>query len=411
MKTTISLHYQQHRFRRSSAIYRGFVGGRGAGKSFVGAYDLIRRARPGRLYMVAAPTYPMLRDSSLRAFETFARSINYLREFSRGDMRAVLGNGAEVLFRSADEPERLRGPNLSGAWMDEASIMHRDAYDIIIACLREAGEQGWLSATFTPKGRAHWTFEVFGDPDRANVELFHARTRDNPFLPQSFADTLAGQYTSAFAAQEIGGEFVDLRGNIAQRQWFHVINAAPHEAQHRVRAWDFAASERTSADFTVGTLMSVSGGIYTIEHVVREKTGPAGVEELLRQTAASDGPHVPIVLEQEGGSSGKMMAASMVRMLAGYNVRAVRPSADKVTRAMPMFAQAQAGNVRLVSGSWVKAWLDEISIFPNGEHDDQVDSASSAFSNLAKPMPTMPQPLGGRMRASIMTRGSREVIA
>jgi predicted phage terminase large subunit-like protein len=387
------------------------VGGRGAGKSFVGAYDLIRRARPGRLYMVAAPTYPMLRDSSIRAFESFARSIRYLREFSKGDMRAVLGNGAEILFRSADEPERLRGPNLSGAWLDEASIMHRDAYDIVIACLREAGEQGWLSATFTPKGRSHWTYDVFGDADRPNVELFHASTRDNPFLPSSFADTLAGQYTSAFASQEIDGQFVDLRGSIAQRQWFPLVDHAPAHATSRVRAWDFAASERTAADYTVGTLMSVSDGIYTIEHVIREKTGPAGVEALLRQTAEMDGVQVPIVLEQEGGSSGKMIAASFIRMLAGYNVRSVRPSADKVTRAMPLFAQAQAGNVRLASGPWVKSWLDEVTQFPNGEHDDQVDSASSAFSALAKPLPTMPYPIGGRMRAAVHTRGTREVIA
>lgn len=352
----------------------------------------------------------MLRDSSIRSFEAFARSISYVREFSKGDMRAILGNGAEVLFRSADEPERLRGPNLSGAWLDEASIMHRDAYDIVIACLREAGQQGWLSATFTPKGRSHWTYEVFGSGARGNVELFHASTRDNPFLPSSFADTLAGQYTSAFASQEIGGEFVDLRGSIAQREWFPIVADPPADAAHRVRAWDFAASERTAADFTVGTLMSVRDGIYTVEHVIREKTGPAGVEQLLRQTAEMDGVTVPIVLEQEGGSAGQMVSASLIRMLAGYNVRAVKPSADKVTRAMPFFAQAQAGNVRLVAGSWVKEWLDEVSVFANGEHDDQVDSASSAFSSLAKPPPSMPYALGSNKRASVSSRRSREVI-
>ena len=51
--------------------------------------------------------------------------------------------------------------------MDEASLMDYDAFTIAIGRLREAGEQGWLSATFTPKGRQHWTCETFatGRPD------------------------------------------------------------------------------------------------------------------------------------------------------------------------------------------------------------------------------------------------------
>ena len=158
----IRLHPAQHAFRHSAAIYRGFVGGRGSGKSWAGSYDLCRRARPGRLYLVAAPTYRMLSDSSIRTFQEVGSRLRFIRDFSKGEMIATLGNGAQVLFRSTDDPDRLRGPNLSGAWLDEAGDMDEEAYLIAIACLREAGEQGWLSATFTPRGRSHWTFRVFG---------------------------------------------------------------------------------------------------------------------------------------------------------------------------------------------------------------------------------------------------------
>ncbi|MFX4846510.1 phage terminase large subunit, partial [Acinetobacter baumannii] len=86
-------------------------------------------------------------------------------------------------FRSAEDPDKLRGPNLSGSWLDEASLMEREAFDICIASLREAGEQGWLSATFTPRGLTHWTYDLFGRGGRPDVELFTSRTRDNPFAP------------------------------------------------------------------------------------------------------------------------------------------------------------------------------------------------------------------------------------
>src|SRR5215469_9063941 len=201
----LQLHKAQTRFLQSSALYRGFVGGRSTAKSYIGALALIVHSKPGRTYLVAAPTYPMLQDSSLRSFLKIGRDLGvidwqHVKKAPPPQLRLL--NGAEVLFRSADDPEKLRGPNLSGVWLDEASLMTKEAYDISIACLREDGEQGWLTATFTPKGVAHWTYEYFG-LERPNTELFTASTWDNPFNPPEFANTLKDQYgaDSAFARQ------------------------------------------------------------------------------------------------------------------------------------------------------------------------------------------------------------------
>ena len=49
---------------------------------------------------------------------------------------------------------------------------------------------------------------------------------------------------------------------------------------------------------------------------------------------------------------------------------------------MPFVAQAEAGNVKLVSGAWNEAWLDEITMVPEAAHDDQWDSAAGAFAAL-----------------------------
>src|SRR5688500_8139635 len=131
----------QRAYRKSTAVYRGLVGGIGSGKSWIGALDLILRAAPGRLYMAVGPTYVMLRDASLRSFLDHARHIGCLREFRRADMIAVLAMDpdppAEVVFRSAEDPERLRGPNLSGVWLDEASLMEKEAFEVTIGRLRE----------------------------------------------------------------------------------------------------------------------------------------------------------------------------------------------------------------------------------------------------------------------------------
>jgi predicted phage terminase large subunit-like protein len=384
-QVTIDLHKTQHAFRHSTALYRGYVGGRGSGKTFVGAYDLIRRAKAGALYGVYAPSYPMMRDATQRTFLALARQLGFLREWRKADGIAILGNRAEVLFRSLDDPERARGPNLSGSWIDEASIVPRGAFDIIIAALREGGEQGWLSATFTPKGKSHWTYETFGmgKPDTA---LFRSRTKDNPFLPGAFAETIAQQYTSQLASQELEGEFIDMEGALAKREWFPVVDILLPPTAQRVRAWDFAATERSvnaaDPDWLVGVKMVRHAGLFYVEHVVRVRIGPGEVEPLLRQIANLDGRTVSITMEQEPGSAGKIFTRQMIMALAGYPIEAKTASGDKVTRAMPFLAQAQAGYVKLVRGAWNAEYLDEMVAFPVGAHDDQVDATSAAFTRL-----------------------------
>ena len=170
---TLNVYTKQLQFLESKAWLRAFVGGIGSGKSWIGALDMIRRSKPDRLYLVTAPTYPMLSDATFRSLHDLARDLEIV---GTGDAKMSpppsikLRNGAEVLFRSTDNPEMLRGPNLSGIWMDEASLSKQEAFDILIGRLRQS-EQGWLTATFTPKGKAHWTYKTFGTGDDESFRL------------------------------------------------------------------------------------------------------------------------------------------------------------------------------------------------------------------------------------------------
>lgn len=163
--------------------------------------------------MVIAPTYPMLRDATLRTLKTQLRFLNRPFTEAKGDGVLTLSNGAHILLRTANEPDRLRGPNLSGVWGDEASLFDEEVYDIVLPSLREAGEQGWFDLTFTPKGKAHWTYKRLAGErsDSLTSELIHSHTRENPFLPPNFVDTIQRQYGAGLLAQqELGGEFLEM---------------------------------------------------------------------------------------------------------------------------------------------------------------------------------------------------------
>ncbi len=348
--------------------------------------------------MVIAPTYKVLRDVSFKMIMQHLEKMGLDVTVSKQDFTVRFAENRSILFCSAEQPGRLRGKNLSWIWMDEAGEIKKEVFDIVIACLREGGRQGEIWATFTPKGRQHWTYETFGKPTepgfplsnidesgRPIVELFTSATSANIFLHKSFEETIRRQYTAHYALQELQGRFIDLNAGVFQRSWFGLIDASPVQAT-RVRFWDKASTEGGGC-YSVGVLMAKTPDrLFYVEHVVREQLSALGRNQLIKQTAEADRGRygqVEIVVEQEPGSGGKESADYTIKDLAGFKVHAVRPSGNKIERAQPLAAQAEAGNVKLVRGSWNEAYLDELANFPEGVFADQVDASSGAFNRLA----------------------------
>lgn len=170
-------------------------------------------------------------------------------------------------------------------------------------------------------------------------------------------------------------------GKEFKRHWFEIVEAAPANAK-RCRGWDAAATEG-GGDYTVGTRMSrAADGIFYVEHVVRGQWSDLTVDRMIRQTAKTDGKSVPIREEQEGGSSGKSVIGARKRALAGWDYDGKTSTGEKKVRRKPFKIQCEAGNVKLVEGTWNEPWLDEMCELPGGDHDDQGDSAAIAFEEL-----------------------------
>jgi hypothetical protein len=58
-------------------------------------------------------------------------------------------------------------------------------------------------------------------------------------------------------------------------------------------------------------------------------------------------------------------------------------SDDKETRAKPISAQTEAGNVKIVRGLWNDEFLRVLENFPAAKHDDEVDALSGAYERVA----------------------------
>lgn len=361
--------------------------------SFIGAWDLLTKAcrTKHKFFMAVAPTYTVLDDATMKTFLCMAEATGKLVDHNKTKYRVELEGGTEVVFRSAEHPGRLRGPNLSGVWIDEASQCVEEAFNVVIACLREGGKMGWVTATFTPKGTRHWTYKVFGT-GQPNTELFTCETKSNPFLPPEFANVISSKYTSAMADQELGGRFVDFDGTMFRREWFYgnTVNSVPAIAR-RIRYWDKAAT-KDGGCYTCGVLMVADqDGRFYVEDVRRGQWDTHYRGKIIQATAQEDAIRygngmVHIHIEQEPGSAGKDSILADIRMLAGHIVYPDKPSGDKRVRAEPFAAQCGGGNVSFLYNEKTAVWFDdyveEFLAFPSGPYKDQVDATSGAFNKL-----------------------------
>ena len=174
-----------------------------------------------------------------------------------------------------------------------------------------------------------------------------------------------------------------LEGALFKPDGLQILDAEPAGVDW-VRAWDLGATA-DGGDPTVGVKLGMWNDHPVVADVARLQGSPDEVERVMLATASRDGVRVTIDLPQDPGQAGKAQVAYLTRRLAGYHVVSSPETGDKVTRAEPLASQVNVGNCYLVRGEWNRAFMDELRVFPNGTHDDQVDAASRAFAHFVMP--------------------------
>lgn len=261
----------QKLFHECDERFKGFSGPIGSGKSQALCQEAIRLTyqNAGRMGLLGAPTFPMLRDSTQVAlFEVLERNqIPY--DFNRAENTLTMRDtGSKILFRSLDDYERLRGTNLAWFGVDELTYTQEAAWLRLEGRLRDP-EAKRLSgfAVWTPKGY-DWVYRRFIEGQPKDYRAILARPKENHFLLDQipdFYERLKHSYDESFYQQEVLGEYLNAQAGRVYRAFDrreHVISTLCDAALPLLWALDFNVDPMSSV------VVQKSDGIRVVDEIV-----------------------------------------------------------------------------------------------------------------------------------------------
>lgn len=227
---------------------------------------------------------------------------------------------------------------------------------------------------------------------------YPARLEDNPHLDQKEYEHSLEQLDPYERLRLRHGDwFASPPGSMFRREWFYgndedipcrIVPAAdPSPEWDVIRYWRYPNPPKPGKepDYLVGALVARHrSGTFLIADIRRILDTPEEGEELMRSVALGDGQTIPVYVEEKSGESGK----SLIRHLRNkvfpstHTVKKAPGTGDLVIRAEPVSSEASRGNLLLVDGPWVDAFIEEAELFPEAVVANQVHTITGACTFL-----------------------------
>ncbi|MGI4881377.1 MAG: phage terminase large subunit [Janthinobacterium lividum] len=192
----------------------------------------------------------------------------------------------------------------------------------------------------------------------------------------------------AFSAQYLQ-QPVPIEGAVVKWDWFRFHEGSlPRLDVRVVQSWDIGMSEGDNADWSVCTTWLVDGANY---HLIDITRGRWGFPELLRQvTGKARQFRANTILVEDMVTGTALIQQLRAQATSGLPLPIARkPIGSKLDRFIAETPAIEAGHVHLPpTAPWLDDLRRELAQFPNGRHDDQVDSISQ-FLNWMRTKPTV----------------------
>ena len=158
----------------------------------------------------------------------------------------------------------------------------------------------------------------------------------------------------------------------------------PTKIRRVVMFIDLAVTAKEGADYTaIGTVGTDDEADIYILKMVRGQWQWPDARKIIKNEILLQCPD-EVGIEQTAFQAAAVQELRRDPDLIAIPIRGVKPHKDKFTRALPVAAKAEAGQLFIVKGAWdIAGLLAEFCDFPLGDHDDRVDAVSGAVQMLA----------------------------
>jgi predicted phage terminase large subunit-like protein len=303
-------------------------------------------------------------------------------DYEPSKRRLTWKNGAMATTYSADEPDRLRGPQHTRAWCDEIAAWRYgpETWSNLMFGLRLGDDPKWV-ATTTPKP-VRLVRELL---DQKNVVLTKMTTYDNAAnLAPAFMDEIIGKYEGTrLGRQELMAELLeDVPGALWTRTQIDELRVKEEPDMVRiVVAVDPAVTSGEEADLT-GIIVAgrgTDGQGYVLEDLTCRKSPDAWAQDVVAAYHRWKADRV--VAEVNNGGD---LVETILRTVSGnVSYKAVHASRGKRVRAEPIAALYEQGKVHHV-GTFPDL-EDQMTMYVPDQYDgspDRVDAMVWAFTEL-----------------------------
>ena len=155
----------------------------------------------------------------------------------------------------------------------------------------------------------------------------------------------------------------------------------PESFQRIVSSWDTAFENKSTSDYSVGTIWGDTGKNYYLLHVIRVRNRFPQLKKLMIKTHKQWNEDTILI---EAKASGKDLIYEL-REETSLPIQSVNPVVDKVSRAAAISGRVEAGRVFIPDRApWLRTFLTELEHFPAVDHDDQVDSFTQAIRWMSR---------------------------
>ncbi len=301
--------------------------------------------------------------------------------------------GGEFVFKSSDRPDNLRGEALDFLVMDEAEFHKKNVWDEILRPAL-ADRKGGAIFISTPKKENGWFHQMYKQglaSTNNNIKSFHASSYMNPYLDPEELNAIREVTPDIIFRQEFMAEFVSGAGARVKRENIQYVGLDEIENNKNIVVAigaDLAIGEKEINDYTAICAIAKNikdGNIYILD-VYRERMSFRRQKERIIGFAEKwnrqdlGWPEIVIGIESQAYQRALVQE---VNRDCGFATFGIPANKNKTARFASLEAKYEMKQIYHVENLPL-AFENELMAFPEGQHDDYVDSLTNGYAAINK---------------------------